>query len=76
MKKVARSVTGEKIRFEGEVTANVTLKGKTKKLKMYILRNTSNLFGTDWIQSFELLDSPMSDFCQKIEKPYGRICET
>ena len=66
-KKIARSVTGEKIKFEGEVTTNVTLKGKTKKLKMYILRNTNNLFGTDWIQSFELWDSPISDFCQKIE---------
>ena len=66
-KKMARSVTRHKINFEGEVTANVTLKGKTKKLKMYILKNTNNLFGTDWITSFELWDSPISDFCQKVE---------
>ena len=66
-KKMARSVTRHKINFEGEVTANVTLKGKTKKLKMYILKNTNNLFGTDWITSFELWDSPMSDSCQRVE---------
>ena len=62
-KKVARSVTGERIRFEGEVTTNITLKGKTLKLKMFVLRNTNNLFGTDWIQRFELWNSPISDFC-------------
>ncbi|MGX9987631.1 reverse transcriptase family protein, partial [Soonwooa purpurea] len=66
-KKVARSVTGERIKFEGEVITNVTLKGKTLKLKMFVLRNTNNLFGTDWIQKFELWDSPISDFCQKVE---------
>ncbi len=62
-KKVARSVTGERIRFKGEVT----LKGKTLKFKMFVLRNTNNLFGTDWIQKFELRDSPISDFCQKVD---------
>ena len=66
-KKVSHSVTGERIRFEGEVTTNVTLKGKTLKLKMYVLRNTNNLFGMDWIQNFELWDSPISDFCQKVD---------
>ena len=38
-KKVARSVTGERIRFEGEVTTNVTLKGKTLKLKMFVKKH-------------------------------------
>ena len=42
-KKVARSVTGERIRFEGEVTSNVTLKETTLKLKMFVLRDTNNL---------------------------------
>ena len=66
-KKVACSVTGERIRFESEVTTSVTLKIKTLKLKMFVLRNTNNLFGTDWIQKFELWDSPISDFCQKVD---------
>ena len=32
-----------------------------------MLRNTNNLFGTDWIQKFELWDTPISDFCQKVD---------
>lgn len=67
--RVAHSVTGERIRFEGEVTTNVTLKGKTLTLKMFVLKKSNNLFRTDWIQQFELWDSPMSDFCQKIDSP-------
>ena len=72
-KKVARSVTGERIRFEGEVTTNVTLKGKTLKLKMFMLRNINNLFGMDWIQKFELWDSPISDFCQKVDNLQSKL---
>ena len=34
---------------------------------MFVLRNTNNLFGTDWIQKFELWDSTISDFCQKVD---------
>lgn len=58
--KIARSVTERKIKFEGEVITNVTFNGMTKKLKIYVLRNTENLFGTDWMQKFELLDLPIS----------------
>ena len=65
--KIARSVTGEKLQFEGEVITNVTLKNKTLKLKMFVLRDTNNLFGTDWIESFELWDSPINEFCQNVE---------
>ena len=65
--KVARSVTGEKINFEGEVISKVTLKNKTLKLRMFVLKNTGNLFGTDWIQQFQLWDSPISAYCQRIE---------
>ena len=65
--KIARSVTGEKIYFEGETIVDVSLKGKSKKLKVFVLRNASNLFGTDWISEFELWDSPMNNFCNKVE---------
>ena len=34
---------------------------------MFMLRNTHNLVGTDWIQTFELWDSPINDFCQKVD---------
>ena len=35
-KKDARTVTGKRIRFEGEVTSNVTLKRKTPKLDVCV----------------------------------------
>ena len=65
--KVARSVTGEKIHFEGEIIVNVTQNNKTKKMKIFVLKNTNNLFGSDAIQEFELWDSPISTFCKKIQ---------
>ena len=45
--KVAKSVTGERMNFEGEVVVNVSLQKTTKKLKVFVLRNATNLFGTD-----------------------------
>ena len=34
-----------------------------------MLKNTDNLFGTDWIEKFNLWDCPMSTFCRKLEIP-------
>lgn len=65
--KIARSVTGEKIKFKGELIANTTFNGKTLKLKLFILKNTNNLFGTDWMTQFQLWDLPVNSYCQKIE---------
>ena len=61
--KTARTVTGDKIKFEGEVSVN----GITKKLKVFVLKNTENLFGSDWFQKFNLWDQPINTFCQKVE---------
>ena len=65
--KTAKSVTGENINILVEVTLTVILNGVTKKLKAYVLKNSDNLFGTDWIEKFNLWDCPMSTFCRKIE---------
>ena len=65
--KTAKSVTGENMNILGEVILTVTLNGVTKKLKAYVLKNSVNLFGTDWIEKFNLWDGPMSTFCRKIE---------
>ena len=65
--KVARSITGEKLNFLGEIITNVTHKGRTLKLRMSVMKNTNNLFGTDAMQKFRLWKSPNS-FCQKIKK--------
>ena len=32
-----------------------------------MLKNTENVFGTDWIQVFNLWDLPINTFCQKVE---------
>ena len=40
--KAARTVTGDKIKFEGEIIIPVSVNGRTKKSK--------NLFGSDWFQ--------------------------
>ena len=65
--KVARGVTGEKIDFVGELISNVTFNGLTKKLKTVVLKNSNNLFGTDWMEAFQLWNLPISSFCQKLE---------
>ena len=64
--KTAKSATGEIINILGEVILTVILNGVTKKLKAYVLKNSDNLFKTDWIEKFNLWDCPMSTFCRKI----------
>ena len=64
---IAKSVTGENINILSEVILTVTLNGFTKKLKAYVLKNSDNLFGRDWIEKFNLWDCPMSTLCRKIE---------
>ena len=32
-----------------------------------MLKNTVDLFGSDWIQEFYLRDLPINTFCQKVE---------
>ena len=46
--KMARTVTGDKIKFEGEIIIPVSLNDITKKLKAFVLKNIENLFGSDW----------------------------
>ena len=65
--KTARTVTGDKIKCEGEMIIPVSLNGITKKLKVFVLKNTENLFGSDWFQKINLWDQPINTFCQKVE---------
>ena len=65
--KRAKSVTGENLNILGEVIITITLKGVTKKLKANVLKNSDNLFGTDWKEKLNLWDCPKSTFCRKIE---------
>ena len=66
-KKIARSITGQKIKFEGEFISNLTLNKKALKLRLFLMKNTNNLFGTDWMEEFKLWTSPTNSFCQEIK---------
>ena len=66
-RKTARTVTGDKIKFEGEIIIPVSLNCITKKIKDFLLKNTENLFVSDWVQKFNLWDQPINTFCQKVE---------
>ena len=68
-KKTARSVRGDSINILGEVVITVTLNRIAKKLIAYVLKNKDNLFGTDWIEIFNLWDCPLGTFCRKLESP-------
>ena len=65
--KTAWTVTGDKIKFEGEIIIPVSLNGMTQKLKVFVLKNTENLFGSDWFQKFDLWDQPINTFGQNVE---------
>ena len=65
--KTAKFVTGDNINILGKVMLTITLNGVTKKLKAYELKNSNNLFGTEWIEKFNLWDCSMSKFYRKIE---------
>lgn len=65
--KIAKGATGDPIKFMGELITNVSFKGKTLILKAYIMKNTGNLFGADWLEQSQLWDMPISSLCQKVE---------
>ena len=67
MVKSSKISNREKIKFEGELIINTIFNGKTLKLKLFVLKNTNNLFGTDWMTQFQLWDLPVNSYCQKIE---------
>ena len=65
--KTACAVTGDKMKFEGELTLPVTLNGTTKKVKVFVQKKSKNLCGMDWMERFKLWDQPINNFCHKIE---------
>ncbi len=37
------------------------------------MRNTNNLFSTDWMEQFQLWDMPINSFCQKIQNLIAKV---
>ena len=58
--KIARSVTRENLKIVEELITNATVKENNLKLKMLVTRNTNNLFGTDWMEQFQIWDMILS----------------
>ena len=50
----------------GETFINVFFNGKERKLKAFVMRNAPNLFGTDWMEEFNLFNVLINTFCNKI----------
>ena len=48
------------------VTGNISFVGKIKKAVVLVLKNTTNLFGTDGIALFDLWDLPIYSFCNQV----------
>ena len=44
----------------------MTLNEKTLKLRLFVIKNTINLFETDWMEQLKLWNSPISLFCREI----------
>lgn len=52
--KSARSMTGKKLHFIDEMWTNVTFRGKICKAKVFVIENATTLFGTNWLELFDL----------------------
>lgn len=71
--KIARTVTGKRINFVGEIWVNINFNNKTIKMKIFVMKNTNNLFGTDAITKFNLWDVPINSFCTNITESKNNI---
>ena len=65
--KTAHTVTGDKMKFEGELTLPVTLNGTIKKVKVCVHKQSENLVGTDWMERFKLWGQSINNFCHQRE---------
>ena len=51
----------------GETFINVFFNEKERKLKAFVMRNAQNLFGTEWMEEFDLFNIPINTFCNRID---------
>ena len=55
-KKIAGSVTGQKIEFEGKFITNVASNEKTLKLRLFVMKNINKIFETDWMEQLKVME--------------------
>ena len=63
LKKIA---CGKILRYKGEFNCATEFSGKTIKTKVFVMKKSSNLSGTGWMNQFNLWDLPISSYCNKI----------
>ncbi|XP_014786684.1 uncharacterized protein K02A2.6-like [Octopus bimaculoides] len=63
---VAHGVTDKILVFVGESVCNITFRDQMKREKVCVLKNSINLFGTEWMELFKMWNTPISVLCGNI----------
>nr|XP_029717409.1 uncharacterized protein K02A2.6-like [Aedes albopictus] len=71
--RTAKTASGNQLHLLGELQCSVTVGGVTKTATFYVTKNGINLFGLDWIELFELWDSPLSSICNQVQATSDHI---
>ena len=62
--KIAKGVSGKRLKFKGEFNCSVSLGSKTFSSKVSVVPGINScLFGIDWIVLFDLWELPINSFC-------------
>lgn len=65
--KIAKGVSGKKLKFKGEFNCSVSLGSKTFSSKVSVVPGINCcLFGIDWIVLFDLWELPINSFCNSV----------
>ena len=66
--KIAKGVSGKRLKFKGEFNCSVSLGSKTFSSKVSVVPGINCcLFGIDWIVLFDLWELPINSFCNSVE---------
>ena len=66
-KKLTVARGAKKLNFKEEFICHFCFLGKKLKLKMYVLQNILNLFGSDCIVLLELWQLPINFYCNRVD---------
>ena len=65
--KIAKGVSGKRLKFKGEFNCSVCLGSKTFSSKVSVVPGINScLFGIDWIVLFDLWELTINSFCNSI----------
>ena len=65
--KIAKGVSGKRLKFKGEFNCSVSLGSKTFSSKVSVVPGINScLFGIDWIVLFDLWELPINSFCNRV----------